>query len=147
MQSNSRTLQKTAVLVEISLADGSVLVGKVFVSLQGRLTDVLNDDRAFLPVEKTDGTSLALAKTAIKQVTLPVAEAAAYRGTNPYLILGVREGVSAEELKKAYHQLCLFNHPDRVKGFGLSADYQELATQNMARINAAYAQVLKKIGN
>ena len=147
MNSSSRTLQKTAILVEISLADGSIFHGKLFVTPRGRLTDVLNDDRAFLPFESADGTFLALAKTAIKQARLPAAEVAAYRGNNPYTILGVLEGVSQEELKQAYHQLCLVNHPDRIKGLGLGADYQELATQNMARINTAYAQALKRTSN
>jgi DnaJ-domain-containing protein 1 len=147
MQTNTRIVQKTAILVEISLADGSVVLGKIFVPHQGRLTDVLNDDRNFLPVEGADGTTFALAKTAIKQVSLPVAEAAAYRGINPYLVLGVKEGISPEELKKAYHQLSLVNHPDRIRGFGLGEEYLELATRNMARINSAYAQILKRMGS
>jgi DnaJ-domain-containing protein 1 len=148
MQTNTRAVQKTAILVEISLADGSVILGKIFVSHQGRVSDVLNDDRAFLPVESSDGTTCAIAKTAIKQVSLPVAEtAAAYRGGNPYLVLGVREDVSPEDLKKVYHQLCLANHPDRIKGFGLGVEYQDLATRNMARINSAYAQITKRLGN
>ncbi|HXJ00649.1 MAG TPA: J domain-containing protein [Micropepsaceae bacterium] len=145
MNNNSRTLQKTAVMVEISLNDGSRLVGKLFVSPQGRLSDVLNDDRQFLPVEGTDGTMFVLAKSAIKQVTLPVAEIAAYRGSNPYLILGVQEGATLDELKKAYHHLCMANHPDRIKGLGLTSEFQELATKNMARINNAYAQALKAL--
>jgi DnaJ-domain-containing protein 1 len=147
MQTNTRIVQKTAILVEISLADGSVVLGKIFVPHQGRLTDVLNDDRAFIPIESSDGTTLALAKSAIKQVSLPVAETAAYRGINPYLVLGIREGVSQEDVKKAYHQLSMVNHPDRIKGFGLGEEYQELATRNMARINNAYAQILKRMGN
>jgi len=143
---NSRMIQKTAVRVEIALADGSLVRGKLFVMLQSRLTDVLNDDRAFLPVEAEDGSFVAVAKSAIKHVTLPVAEAAAYRGNNPYSILGVAQTVSRDELKTAYHQLSMANHPDRIKGFGLGSDYQELANQNMARINSAYAQILKNLG-
>jgi hypothetical protein len=145
MNSNSRTLQKNPTLVEITLADGSMILGKLFVSPQARLTDVLNDDRPFLPVESTDGIFLALAKASIKQVTLPAPQVPVYKGANPFLILGVKEGASHEELKKAYHQLCLINHPDRIRGFGLGSDYQELATNNMSRINTAYAQALKEI--
>lgn len=145
MNNNSRTLQKTATLVEISLTDGSSLLGKLFVSPQGRLSDVLNDDRQFLPVEGADGTVFVLAKSAIKQVSLPVSEVVSYRGTNPHSILGVPAGASHDELKKAYHQLCMINHPDRIKGLGLSTEFQELATKSMARINTAYAQALKAI--
>jgi len=143
--SNSRTAHKTAILVEISLADGATLFGNLFVPPQGRLTDLLNDDRDFLPVQTTAGVFMALAKTAIKQVTFPLVDAVSYQGNDPYLILGVREGVTYEELKKAYHQLCLVNHPDRIKGFGLGPDFQELATINMARISNAYSQVSRTV--
>ena len=144
MKTNGRAITTKSILVEIALLDGSSLTGKLCVPMQGRLTDLLNDDRAFVPVENRDGSFVALAKKAIKQVTLPAAEAAAYRGNDPYMILGVQQGVSQEKLKKAYHQLCAINHPDRIKGLGLGADFEELATQNMTRINSAYSQVLKR---
>ena len=144
MKNNARAITTRSILVEIALLDGSSLTGKLCVPMQGRLTDMLNDDREFVPVESRDGSFVALAKKAIKQVTLPAAEAAAYRGDDPYMILGVQPGVSQEQLKKAYHQLCAVNHPDRIKGLGLGADFEELATQNMTRINSAYAQVLRR---
>lgn len=143
---NSRALTTKAVPVEIYLLDGSTLSGKLWVPVQGRLTDTLNDDRDFIPLESRDGTFIALAKSAVKQIMLPTTEAALYRGNDPYAVLGIQEGASAEEVKKAYHRLCANNHPDRIKGLGLGADYEELATQNMVRLNSAYAQVLKTIG-
>ncbi len=141
-----RAVEKTAFL-EFSLADGTTFEAKIFVPVQGRLTDVLNDERKFLPVETADGQLLALAKSAIKYVSTPDPEAAIYRGTNPYAILGVKEGASAEELKAAYHQLSMANHPDRIRSFGLGEDFQELATLNMTRINQAYALLAKKNGS
>ena len=146
MTVKGRAVQKTATL-EIVLEDGTSVHGKVFVPVQTRLTDVLNDDRQFLPVECADGAVVALAKSAIKQVKMSGAEAAAYTGSDPYQILGVSEGVSDDELKRAYHQLCFVNHPDRIKGLGLSAEYLELAHLNMARINSAYAQVSRRARN
>lgn len=57
---NSRTCASNKTLdLEFSLADGSTLRGKLFVPVQGRLTDVLNDERKFLPVEQSDGELLA----------------------------------------------------------------------------------------
>lgn len=143
---NPRVIAKTAVFVDICLDDGTTFSGNMFVQNQARLSDVLNDERKFLPVQMTDGKYLAISKTAIKHVTLPSVEtAAAYKGSDPYKVLGVKQGVSVEELKRAYHQLLMANHPDRIKGFGLSSDYQELGTKNTLRINEAYMSLLKTI--
>lgn len=118
----------------------------MFVPAQQRLSDMLNDDRKFVPLQMSDGLTIAIAKTAIKHVTLPVAEASVYRGTDPYKVLGVEQGVTLEDLKRAYHKQLMANHPDRIKGFGLSSEYQELGTKNTLRINEAYMQLLKAIG-
>jgi len=140
---NSRVVQRKAVPVEITLTDGSLLPARVFLPNQGRISDLLNDERAFLPVE-TEGEHLALAKSAIRQVRFPQAQEP-YRGKCPYSVLGLAEGASLEEVKRAYRELCTANHPDRVRGAGLGADFVEFATQNMIRINSAYAQLTKGI--
>ena len=105
---------------------------------------MLNDDRNFIPVE-CDGECLALAKISIVQVRMPSAQAPQRKGC-PYAILGLQEGASIEEIKKAYHELCRANHPDRIRGAGLAQDIIEFANQNMIRINAAYAQLTKDAG-
>ena len=69
--------------VEISLFTGSKLAGEIYVPVEARLTDVLNDDRGFLPVECPDGSFLALSKRAIERLSLPSAEAADCRGFEP----------------------------------------------------------------
>lgn len=145
MDYDSRKVKKSAVLVEITLADGSMLWGNLFASAQGRITDLLNDERKFLPVETAEGKFVAIAKSAIQTVSLRPPQIAVYEGSDPRRILGVQEGASAEELKQVYRQLCRVHHPDRIRGLGLGADYQNLATVNMARINDAYAQLMKSI--
>ncbi len=140
----SRTVHKNAVPVEITLTSGKVLAAKVFLPVQGRISDLLNDDRNFIPVE-CDGECLALAKTSILQVRMPSAQTPQRKGC-PYAILGLQEGASIEEIKKAYHELCRANHPDRIRGAGLGQDIIEFANQNMIRINAAYAQLTKDTG-
>ena len=142
---NPRAVAKTAIFVDVCLVDGTQLSGNMFVSAQSRLSDMLNDDRQFVPLQMSDGLTLAIAKAAIKHVSLPVAEVAAYRGSDPHKVLGVEPGVSLEELKKAYHRQLMANHPDRIKGFGLSTEYQELGTKATLRINEAYMQLLKTI--
>jgi len=140
----SRTVHKNAVPVEITLTSGKVLGAKVFLPVQGRISDLLNDDRNFIPVE-CDGECHALAKTSIMQVRMPSAQAPQRKGC-PYAILGLPEGASMEEIKKAYHELSRANHPDRIRGAGLAQDIVDFANQNMIRINAAYAQLTKDAG-
>ncbi|HEX3653666.1 MAG TPA: J domain-containing protein [Rhizomicrobium sp.] len=123
--------------------DGTSLSATMFLPMQGRISDVLNDERQFLPLE-SNGEHLALAKATIRQVRFPAAKAP-YRSKCPYSVLGLKEGATIEEIKKAYRELCTANHPDRVRGSGLGQDFVEFATENMMRINSAYAQLTKGI--
>jgi DnaJ-domain-containing protein 1 len=143
LKQGARNVATKPTLVEIVLLDGNTLLGKIAVPQQGRISDTLNDERSFIPVEMADGSHVALAKQVIKKVTLPAAEQKPYRGSDPHRVLGVREGASPEELKSAYHRLCNQNHPDRIRSLALGPDFENLATQNMVRINAAYAQLMR----
>ncbi|PHR92124.1 MAG: molecular chaperone DjlA [Robiginitomaculum sp.] len=60
---------------------------------------------------------------------------------DPYLILGVDEGISDVELKRAYRYMAAANHPDRLAARGLPQELQKLATHKMAMINKAYAEI------
>ena len=137
----ARTIATKATLVEIALLDGNSFLGKIAVPVQGRISDTLNDERLFIPVEMGDGSHAAVAKRAIKKVTLPSPEQKLYRGNDPHRVLGIPENATHEEIRRAYHRLCQQNHPDRVRSLDLAPDFEELATQNMIRINAAYAQL------
>jgi DnaJ-domain-containing protein 1 len=143
MKQTTRNVATKVNLVEIVLLDGNSLLGKIHVPVQGRISDTLNDERAFLPVEMGDGSHVAIAKNAIKKVTLPAADQKIYRGSDPHRVLGVREGAPPDEVKRAYHKACNKNHPDRIRSLELGPDFEELATQNMMRINAAYAELMR----
>ena len=56
---------------------------------------------------------------------------------DPYSVLGVRPGASADEIKKAYRAEALRWHPDRHSGGDDEA--RELAELNFKRINRAHA--------
>jgi hypothetical protein len=140
---DNRKIPKYGILAEISLNDGSIVCGNLFAPGQGRVTDLLNDDRKFLPVQTVEGKFVAIAKSAIQTVSLRSAQAEIYQGSDPWRILGVEQGISIEELKQQYRQLCRVHHPDRIRGLNLGPDYQELANRNMARINDAYVHLMK----
>ncbi|OPJ61216.1 J domain-containing protein [Clostridium oryzae] len=58
---------------------------------------------------------------------------------NPYEILGVREGASKEEIKKAYRELAKKYHPDQYGNNPL----KDLAEERMIEVNEAYEYLMK----
>jgi len=62
---------------------------------------------------------------------------------DPYTILGVLPGVSADAIRETYHRLVRESHPDLVIAQGLPPECVALATARIARINAAYDQIAK----
>ena len=144
-------LPKRRIAAEIQLTDGSCVKAALFVSPQGRLLDMLNDARGFVPIETDAGEVMFLRKEAIRRVT-PLMEAkqgsesngsSSRRehpepGSDPYELLGVPANATTEVIREAYRQRCRENHPDRLQALGLSKEYIDLATRRMAAINAAY---------
>ena len=59
---------------------------------------------------------------------------------NPYEVLGVREGSSIEEVKKAYKELVRKYHPDQYQNHPLS----DLAEEKLKEINEAYDVLMKQ---
>jgi DnaJ-domain-containing protein 1 len=143
MSFNARKTQKFPLLVEAQLADGTSVFGKVFLSSQGRLSDLLNDERDFLPFERADGSFMVLAKSQLRRISPMTTGEEAYKGDDPFKILGLSATATREDIKKAYRDLTMVHHPDRVRGLGFSGEYIELATRNMMRINEAYERALK----
>ena len=58
---------------------------------------------------------------------------------DPYAILGVRAGVTADELTRAYRAQMKKYHPDRVAD--LPPEFQELAHRKAIEIQRAYAEL------
>lgn len=59
---------KDAIAVRVTLAGGEPFDAFVFVKLEERLSDLLNDPRSFLPIKRADGTVQMVAKTAIASI-------------------------------------------------------------------------------
>ncbi len=53
-----------------------------------------------------------------------------------YATLGLKDGASPDEIKKAYREACKQHHPDKVHHLG--PEFRKVAEEKMQKINAAY---------
>lgn len=144
--SDHYTQYKVKIEVELELQDGSILLGHVFAAPKQRLSDLLNDERQFLPFATSSGIVTVLHKSSIRRATPVQQSDQAEPATDPYKILGVSESISDEALKEAYHEIGRRTHPDRLFALGLPKDFIELANEKMARINDAYRRIGQQRG-
>ncbi len=134
---------KDKVEVQVELDDGARLLGFLFVKQGQRLSDLLNDERRFLPLLTSDGLIVQLKKTAIARVTQLDQVAESHALTDPYEILGVAPRIDDAALRKAYHALCAQHHPDKLVSVGLASEYIDMANSRLARVIDAYHRVQK----
>ncbi|PSJ64870.1 J domain-containing protein [Kumtagia ephedrae] len=60
---------------------------------------------------------------------------------DPYAVLGIARGRPFDEVRRRYRKLVADNHPDRLIGRGLPAEFIALATTRLATINTAYEMI------
>jgi len=135
---------KIKVEAALELVDGSSVMGNFFVSPGGRLSDILNDSREFLPVETIEGTTTVVRKAAIVRAT-PLQQSSDHQmnATDPYKLLGVTTDVAPDELKARYHDMVRNAHPDRLFSMGLPDPFIDFANTQLARINNAYQKICR----
>ena len=63
---------------------------------------------------------------------------------DPYLILGTDRAAGLAAIKVRYRKLVRDNHPDKQIAAGVPEEMVVLATDRLARINAAYEQIVKE---
>lgn len=128
--------------VSIRLANGDAVDGDLFLIAGERLTDLLNDDRAFLPVD-TGRETVVIAKSQVAEVRAiePVVED---HGEDPYVTLRVEPSASDKELRAAWMARVKSCHPDRLAALDLDPEIVQAARKVSQRINAAYDQVIRE---
>ncbi|MBI0166678.1 DnaJ family molecular chaperone [Bartonella sp. M0280] len=65
--------------------------------------------------------------------------------SDPWLVLGLKKGISFEEARKRYHDLVREHHPDRVMARGLPKEFLAIANERLAAINNAWAIVREEL--
>lgn len=66
--------------------------------------------------------------------------------SDPYTILGVGRDLDNAALKAAYRKLVREHHPDLLVAKGMPEEFIAVATERLARINAAWDQISKERG-
>jgi DnaJ like chaperone protein len=67
-------------------------------------------------------------------------------GDDPYAVLGVARGASAEEVRTAWKRLMRENHPDSLASRGVPPEFIARASEKVARINAAWDRIKRERG-
>jgi len=137
----SSQMDKIKIDVQVELHNGTQLLGVLFLRRDQRMSDLLNDQRDFLPLETTDGLIINLAKAYVAKVVQLGQVATSRESTDPYLILGVDKNASDDEVRKTYLRRVQNYHPDVIHGAGLPPEFVDLANTQMARINDAYQRI------
>ena len=65
---------------------------------------------------------------------------------DPHVVLGVPADVDDATLKQRYRELIRRHHPDTLIAQGLPEEFVDVATKQMAAINAAYDEISRKRG-
>ena len=84
----SQQMDKIKVDVQLELSNGVNMLGAFFIRRDQRISDLLNDERSFLPIEATNGLIINMNKTTIAQVTQLDQHQELSAGQDPYIVLG-----------------------------------------------------------
>lgn len=137
------------VAVEITMADGTMLIGKVDGGTTKNISTTLNRDGSFIELRMPGGVKKQIAKrfimTAERAQEVRKPSSLEVKDSNdPYIILGITPQDTPETVKKAYHELCKKYHPDNYHGIEIPDELRAYVDQMFRLINNAYRQVSHK---
>jgi hypothetical protein len=139
--------EQTAMPVEIRLADGTLLKGKLMVRVGKGIVEMLNGPNPFIDFEDFGGNRSYVAKAQIALLRLLELAKPAQLDQRlnmlddfePHKILGVSPGAEPGEIHKAYLRMAKGYHPDCFANVELPSEVQEYLAGMIRRINAAYS--------
>lgn len=146
---------KNEKVVQLHIAGREPMAATIFHVNGERLTDLLNDPRAFIPVRAASGEMMIVAKAQIASIIEidEEQEAAAEdklpgknapRAFDPYETLRISPDASHEELRAAFRARIKAVHPDTVASLGLDEDLSKAASQATQKIIYAYRKIMRE---
>jgi DnaJ-domain-containing protein 1 len=132
---NHKHVEKQRILVILQTNTGENLFGYIQATHNERVSDVMNDQRLFLPFEDVDGERGIFAKTSIVRVYEICNVTRHFEHPDPYVVLNISRGDSWETVQRAYRQQMMLCHPDRYVRRNPPQPVLELLDQMAARLN------------
>ena len=136
--------EKWPVEIEVTLDDGTSMLGFLFITPMRRVSEMLNDERQFLPFRQANGRIVLLRKVAINKISELDQNIDLDKVLDPYEVLGVPRDISDADMKETFKNLCLLNHSDRMMSLNMAPEIISFADARIARIIDAYRQITKK---
>lgn len=148
--------------VRMTIAGREPLNAVVYVNLGQRLSDLLNDQRAFIPVRLENGDTMVVAKSQIVSIAeidsiadsnadgvIKIDSAAKTRPSNrkgfdAYAVLRVAPDAELDDIRKAYKERMKAVHPDTVASLGLDDDLARAALLAAQKVNYAYKKIMRE---
>ena len=149
-RTNSGYRHKNEMPVRLQLVGAEPVDASIFHVNGERLTDLLNDPRAFIPVRTEEAGVMIVAKTQIVSIlereddSVNVAESG--KSFDPYIMLRIAKDASLEEIRTAYKARIKSVHPDSVASLGLDEDLEKAALRTTQKLNYAYRKIMRERG-
>jgi hypothetical protein len=136
------------VAVEITLQSGQELRGKFLLSPGRALPETLNGPTNFMDFEPFGGHRTFIAKSsiaAVRPMEVDASPSLSVGGNasnfDPFVVLGVAQTATNEEVRARYLKLAKIYHPDRYAAAELPSEVREYLAAMVRRVNAAFDAV------
>jgi hypothetical protein len=142
--------------VRICLTGEEPFDGVVYLTIGQRLSDLVNDDRAFIPVRRENGETVIIAKSNINSISERIAvkedgdeeqdssTAKSARSFDPYAVLRIAPHADLDDIRAAYKKRMKAVHPDAIAALELDEDLSRAALLVAQKVNYAYQKILRE---
>ncbi|MEZ5849745.1 MAG: TerB family tellurite resistance protein [Hyphomicrobiaceae bacterium] len=128
-------------------------IGRLFVDRPDLKRDVIE---ALMVIAAADGVLHEredwFVREAAKAVGVPESDMLYVRSLfvadlqNPYAVIGLTPGATNAEIRARHRKLVIENHPDKLIGHGVPAEFVAVAERKLAAINAAFDKIALERG-
>lgn len=143
--------------VRLTLAGQPPVNGVVYLALGQRLSDLLNDQRAFIPIRLETGETMIVSKSRIASIaetqsvaadadddTALAPQSSERKAFDPYAVLRIPRDADLDTVRAAYKTRIKAVHPDTVAALGLDDDISRAALLAAQKVNYAYKKIMRE---